>query len=237
MANLLAGFVKGFAGNQVDQIQERRKLENEEKKAKMLAQLQAETQRANFLFEEGYKKSNRIDENMSEKNYETGEIKLRAQDGSELGSRKMTKAEIDAQRMSLDKGMLDIENVRSTITSRARDDARADRTSAASIAASNRVGRGEGLDGSRTGSRTASSIDIARLIENDYSDDIGYLVKNYEVSPMEITQASEAAAAASMKYAKGKGGPTRAFDLARTGFKKTLDDLAKKRKERDGVEP
>lgn len=41
--SILAGFVKGFAGRQLDNIDSRRKLEAEEKKARLLQQLQQET--------------------------------------------------------------------------------------------------------------------------------------------------------------------------------------------------
>lgn len=108
MANLLAGFVKGFADNQVDQIQERRKLENEEKKAKMLADLQRETAQANFLFEKNFERSNKVDENMSTVDYETGDVTQVALDGTVLGKRKLTAAEREKHRRGEEGAELDI---------------------------------------------------------------------------------------------------------------------------------
>lgn len=185
MANLLAGFVKGFADNQVDQIQERRKLENEEKKAKMLADLQRETSQANFLFEENFKKSNRVDAAMSTIDPDTGKVTQRAQDGSVLSARDMTPAELASHKRKEQGDQLSIDNIRSQIDSRGKGDARDDRVANARIGSYNRANQ-KALDGSDD----PTDSDIANELVFRYSKDVEAATESGNISQTAIRAAA-----------------------------------------------
>lgn len=231
MGNGLAGFISGFSNNQVDQIQERRKLENEEKKAKMLAQLQKETAQANFLFEENYKKSNVINEAMSTEDYETGEVTLNSLDGTKLGSRKMTKAQRDKHTTDITKDNLDMDNVRTTIASRRAGDAeriresgRQDRESAASVGASNRSNR----DASST---TPDKYDLANELVDKFKSYVKAAKDDADnpLTDVEISNIAAASVEAALRNGSKQAG---AQNLFLSELRRLQSDKANKSKDK-----
>lgn len=115
MSSLVAGFIKGATGRALDSIDERRKMENEEKKARLLAELQRETSQANALFEENLPSS-----------------KLKRQADEQRMRLDASRDERDARKLDFDMRNAD------------RDDARAERLANAQIGSYNRANRGGG---------------------------------------------------------------------------------------------
>lgn len=147
MSVLLAGFVKGATGRALDSIDERRKLENEERKARMLAELELETRQADALFQE----------NLPSKKL----ARQREEQAMRLNELKDAREE---RKLSLD------------IANTDRDNARLDRVANAQIGSYNRSGRdgggGRGSD-NLSDDTLKDRISIANRVTNNL-ESMGY---------------------------------------------------------------
>lgn len=184
-SSILAGFVKGFANREMDMIDERRKQEAKLKEAELLARLQSETKRADFLFEEGWKRENAPDKSMSTIDPKTGRVTVKSASGKTLAERQMTESEIEDFGFESKQKKLTLENLQSQIADRARDSARQDRVAAAQIGAYGR----RGLDGSDTATPAAGGTGarVAKELRDRYKDTINKLLEqNPNVSPLDI---------------------------------------------------
>jgi hypothetical protein len=134
MSALVAGFIKGATGRALDNIDERRKMENEEKKTRLLAELQRETAQANALFEE---------------NLPSAKLKRQADE---------QRMRLDAARDARDARKLDFD-----ISNAERDDARADRLTSAQVGYYKRAGSGGGgLDKTAEGTSASAVADALK---------------------------------------------------------------------------
>lgn len=163
MSVALAGFVKGFTGRTLDNIDERRRLEAEEKKARMLAQLQMETEQANILFREN-----------------TPTAKL----GRAKDEQAMRLAD-EAAVLARDKFTLDRQQTLQTMDLAKRKEARESLDSAAQRDYYNRAGRsGTGQDSDEV---TPSAV--VDSLKSRYSSTINKLVED-GVNPLDIDRAA-----------------------------------------------
>lgn len=180
-SSILAGFVKGFANREVDMIDERRRQEAKLKEAELLARLQSETKRADFLFEEGWKRENAPDKSMSTIDPKTGKVTVKSASGKTLAERQMTESEIEDFGFESKQKKLTLDNLQSQIASRARDDARQDRVASAQIAASGR----RGLDSTSAAKPGATGSAVADALRTRYKSTIDKLIEE-GVNPLDI---------------------------------------------------
>lgn len=184
-SSILAGFVKGAADRELDLIDERRKQEAKLKEVELLNRLQSETKRADFLFEEGYKRENVPDKSMSTVDPQTGLVTVKSASGKTLGERKMTEAEREDFGFERTQKKLTIENLQSQIADRARDSARQERLATAQIGAYNR----QGLDGTTATKTGSTGSAVADALKTRYKSTIDELVKQ-GVDPLDIDRMS-----------------------------------------------
>lgn len=132
MSRVFAGFVKGFSDTALDSLQLREQEEAEKRKAKMLDQLRRDTAKYELELRESFE-ARRVDNNLTETDYDSGQRILRNSSGAEIGRTTIPKHEQVDRQISLDAARLGLEDKRSQIDSRARDDVRQDRYTNAAI--------------------------------------------------------------------------------------------------------
>jgi hypothetical protein len=165
---IFAGAVKGVSKYGLDQLEQRQEEEREVRKAKLLNDLRMSTEKELATFEYDMKSK------LGDKAFSSADEKdfiIRNSEGKEVGRRALTAAEIQERNMSLDKDRLDVENVRSQISSRARDDARQDRYTNASIANMNK--KSSSLDGSDDGESSSNPNSFAQGLVSRYKGFLG----------------------------------------------------------------
>jgi hypothetical protein len=123
-SSFLTNFIGGVADYGLDQIKTRQANEQEMKKAKMLAQLRLETDKELATFTNDLEQQN-TDSKASGPDLQQGVYIYRDKQGNEKSRRPLTDTEKQEVGLALKKDQLDVENVQSTISSRAADDARA----------------------------------------------------------------------------------------------------------------
>lgn len=143
--NILAGFVKGFSGTMLDDMKAREEAERQEKRDRMLEQLRRETAEEMLILQEKFDKR-KVDKDLSEEDFTSGERIMRNEYGEEIGRSALPQSALQDRELGLTKERLGIENLRSTISSRSLDDARADRIATAQIGAYGSGGHRRGLD-------------------------------------------------------------------------------------------
>lgn len=109
--NILAGFVKGFSGVALDQMEQRRLAEAERKKLEMLERLRRETMEEAALLEERLD-SKKADDKLSTTDYGTGKKILRNSKGEQIGVLEIPQSERDLYSMELEKGELGLQDAR-----------------------------------------------------------------------------------------------------------------------------
>lgn len=137
------GFLKGFADTARSGIEARQAEESERKKIELLERLRRETAQFEYDLQEKRNKKT-VDKQQTSIDLEAGVKVIRNQYGEEIDRIPLTASEIESGRLSLDADRLTVEDKRSTIDSRARDDARADRLADAQIGAYSRSNRDDG---------------------------------------------------------------------------------------------
>lgn len=204
------GFVGGAANYGANQIQQRQKDEQELKKEKLLMDLRAQTEKDMEVFKHDLTQHD-TDARMSGPDLATGKYIYRDSDGNQTSSRDLTETEKKDLQQNLDKGDLEVQNIKSTIASRAHDDALGDQRlsldraqTAASIessraSADNSRASAEytraSLDGTKNsglhGSPTGGDPDLAAAskLVSLYKDEVNAMTAK-GVSPIAIKQAA-----------------------------------------------
>lgn len=218
MGNALAGFIRGFAGNQLDQIKARREMEMDEKKARMLAKLQRDGAREDFLFKEDYKLEHDVDPSMSSVNYTTGEVTQKTRGGKVLSVRKMDPAEMAEHAAKTQKAGLDNLNTQGQIAERIKDSGRQDALNVASIGSLNRSNRLED-EGASEGSLDRKRADA---LLTSYSREVGEAVRSNNISQSAVRQGA-------LEFVRN----SRNGEEMQTGFIKWLDSYRKGSKATD----
>lgn len=119
--NILAGFVKGFSGQALDQMEERRRLDAELKKAEMLERLRRETATEVALLQDKLD-SAKADDKLSTTDYTTGQRTLRNEKGEQIGvleipqsERELYDLELRDKQLGLEGSALDLDVKRANI--------------------------------------------------------------------------------------------------------------------------
>lgn len=177
---IFAGAVKGVSKYGLDQIEQRQEEEREVRKAKLLNDLRMSTEKELSTFQYDLKKGE------ADKNFSSADEDfyiLRNSRGEEVGKRALTAAEKRERALSLDKDQLEVENIRSQIGSRARDDARQDRYTNASIA---------NMDAAKKAASEAGTddADIANELLYRYSKEATETVKSGNISQSALRAAA-----------------------------------------------
>jgi hypothetical protein len=149
-SSFLTNFVGGVADYGLDQIKSRQAAEADLKKTKLLNQLRTETEKEMAVFNNNLQEQN-TDSKASGPDLVQGVYIYRDKNGTEKSRRPLTDTEKKEMALEVQKGELDIENVKSTIASRGRDDARADQTLS--------LDRLKTQDALATGKATRASLD------------------------------------------------------------------------------
>lgn len=143
----LGTFALGFLGGAADygakQIEDRQKSDEEMRKEKMLQELRLQTEKEMAVFSHDLT-THDTDAKQSSPDLSTGKYIYRDSDGNVTSTRDLTDSEKTALLQDQSKGKLELDNLTSTIASRAHDDANSDKRlsldaaqTAASIRASN----------------------------------------------------------------------------------------------------
>lgn len=110
-ANILAGFVKGASGRMLDQMDERKKNEQEMKKAEMLERLRRETLEYTAELQDKIS-SKEVDDKLTSNDFSTGKRILRNAKGEKIGELDMTASEMDAYSLEREAADLGLEDAR-----------------------------------------------------------------------------------------------------------------------------
>lgn len=181
----LQGFIKGFANTTLDSIQRREAYDMELRKAKMLEELRTEQAKELADYQELLNRK-KVDKNLTSADYTSGKRTLRNEYGETIGTTDIDPYEMETAKMSREKDRLDLENTRSTIESRARDDARQDRSTNAYVASLNR----KGLDGGSGGADKPTDLDRANELLYRYQREAAETVKSGNISQSALRQAA-----------------------------------------------
>lgn len=117
----LLGFVGGFAKTALEDRERRQKEEEEKRKLLLLEQLRRDTSDYEYQRSLG-----EVDDQKTEVDYTTGKKKQYNKRGELIGTSDVPASDMDLYKRKLDASDLDMENTRSQIASRSKDDARAD---------------------------------------------------------------------------------------------------------------
>lgn len=208
------GFLKGASTSYYDQIEKRNQHERELEKAKFLERLRAETQKELAVFENDMQLKNPNKE-MSSVDYEKGKKIIRDGRGNELYQLDVPISDLEDYRLGREKDKLDLENTRSTIASRARDDARQDRLATAQIGAYNRSG-GEG--GSSTSGNKFTAIDYGNELVRSHEPTVARLTR-FGVKQEHVSRVAERAAGIAMTESNDPAKiQQRAYQIFRDGM-------------------
>lgn len=109
--NILAGFVKGFTGQALDQMERRELAAAEEKKARMLEELRRETAREVALLQESLSDAE-VDDKLSEVDYTTGKRILRNSEGKVIGQLAIPESDMEAYRLEQEAGQIGLQDAR-----------------------------------------------------------------------------------------------------------------------------
>lgn len=123
----LTNFIGGVADYGLDQIKTRQAAEAELKKTKLLNQLRMETEKEMAVFNNNLQEQN-TDNKASGPDLQAGVYIYRDKQGNEKSRRALTDTEKKEYALDMQKGQLEVDNIKSTISSRAADDARANRS-------------------------------------------------------------------------------------------------------------
>lgn len=136
------GFVGGAANYGAKQIEDRQKSEEELRKEKMLMELRVQTEKEMAVFNHDLTQHD-TDSKQSGPDLATGKYIYRDSDGNVRSTRDLTDSEKTALTQDQSKGNLELDNLKSQISSRAHDDSISDQRlsldkvqTAASVAAS-----------------------------------------------------------------------------------------------------
>lgn len=158
MSRGLKKFIGGFALTTLDQIQKREADQRDIEKAKMLQQLRLEQEKEMFEYQDLLNRS-KPDKAMSTDDFGTGKRNLRNEYGQDIGTMDLPSSAIDEYKSKKQKDDLDIQNVKSQIESRTRDDVRQERSTNAYIGSLDRqAATGSGTAGAITHTDRANEI-------------------------------------------------------------------------------
>lgn len=160
----LQRFVGGFALGMLDGIQKREATEREIQKEKILMQLRADQEKELFTYKDLLERR-KPDAKFSDSDYTTGKTTLRNSYGEEVGTIDVPASEKAKYDFEQKKQSLDLENISSQIASRARDDARQERSTNAYIGSLDRAGAATSAGSTLSGpGGTATTSDRANEI-------------------------------------------------------------------------
>lgn len=181
-------FIAGFANATLDSIQKREAYERDLQKARMLEELRTSQAKELADYQELLDRK-KVDKNLTEADYTSGKRTLRNSYGEKVGELEITPGEILEHQQDKTKQELELENIRSTIESRARDDARQDRSTNAYIGSLDRQGRSGG--GSGTGADgEVNDLDRANELLYRYKEESNETAKSGNISESAIRMAA-----------------------------------------------
>lgn len=209
----LAGFVGGIADYGLDQLKSRQDEEREVRKAKLLEDLRASTAERLASFEDKLRQQ-RGDKQFS--GAEGDEFVVRNDRGNEVNRRALSDEEKRQRDMALEQDRLALDNVRSQISSRNRDDARQDRVAASTIAANSRRGSSDTAE-----SGSLNNTSIANELFYRYKDEVEETVKSGNISQSALRAAAIDIASNSRTGEDAENSFLQFLNNYRTGRKKT----------------
>lgn len=181
-------FIAGFANATLDSIQKREAYERDLQKARMLEELRTSQAKELADYQELLDRK-KVSKDLTEADYTTGKRTLRNAYGEKVGELEITPGEILEYEQDKTKQELELENIRSTIESRARDDARQDRSTNAYISSLGRSGDGKkGLDA--IGDDDVPVMETANELMYRYKSEASEAVKSGNISESAIRMAA-----------------------------------------------
>lgn len=164
MSNILAGFVKGFTGVTLDQMERREQAAAEMKKAEMLEQLRRETAQEMALLQDKLD-SKRADDKLSTTDYKTGKRTLRNSKGEVINSLDVPLSEMEAYDLELQKTDLDLQDARLGLDVKRANIAQSEAAADTSRAYASRARR---LDSSSGGGKGGKDKDEPDMLVAEY---------------------------------------------------------------------
>lgn len=177
-------FIAGFANATLDSIQKREAYERDLQKARMLEELRTSQAKELADYQELLDRK-KVSKDLTEADYTTGKRTLRNAYGEKVGELEITPGEILEYEQDKTKQELELENIRSTIESRARDDARQDRSTNAYIGSLDRQGKKGGID-----DEDVTDMDRANELLYRYKSEASEAAKSGNISESAIRMAA-----------------------------------------------
>lgn len=174
-------FIAGFANATLDSIQKREAYERDLQKARMLEELRTSQAKELADYQELLDRK-KVSKDLTEADYTTGKRTLRNAYGEKVGELEITPGEILEYEQDKTKQELELENIRSTIESRARDDARQDRSTNAYIGSLDRQGKKDEED--------VTDMDRANELLYRYKSEASEAAKSGNISESAIRMAA-----------------------------------------------
>lgn len=174
-------FIAGFANATLDSIQKREAYERDLQKARMLEELRTSQAKELADYQELLDRK-KVSKDLTEADYTSGKRTLRNAYGEKLGELEITPGEILEYEQDKTKQELELENIRSTIESRARDDARQDRSTNAYIGSLDRQGKKDEED--------VTDMDRANELLYRYKSEASEAAKSGNISESAIRMAA-----------------------------------------------
>lgn len=221
--NIVAGFVKGFSGRALDQIDQRKKEEQEIKKAEMLERLRRETMEYSVELAERMEKDD-VDDKLSSTDFTTGKKVLRNKEGDIIREIDIPKSDMEAYSLERTAADLGLEDARLGLDVKR---ANIDQSRAAAENSRAYAARARRLDSSDGGSRDSKSSNpdeytVANELIGKFKTQVAGISDHVPASVI-----SDAAVAATRSALKAPGTPEQRIQAAQDQFLKYLRRMEK----------